>query len=80
MSKEEQQKRREFSQKELQDVLEGVKELSKEDLDKIFGGVSSQYHLDPKTGKYVQYGDERETFTRDAKEIERDIFGSKMFG
>ena len=54
----------EFTREELQDILTGVKELSMDDLAKVFGGVHA--------------GDEREEYTLDETEIEKDIFGSKF--
>ena len=56
------QEKTEFTREELQDILTGVKNLSADDLAKVFGGA----------------GDEREEYTLDKKEIERDIFGSKF--
>ena len=53
----------EFTREELQDILTGVKDLSVDDLAKVFGGVSGR-------------GDEREEYTLDEKEIHDDIFGS----
>ena len=56
----------EFSREELQDILTGVKELSMDDLAKVFGG------------RVPIAGDEREEYTLDEKEIYDDIFGSKF--
>ena len=63
MFEKENQGNTEFTREELQDILTGVKELSMDDLAKIFGRGA---------------GDEREEYTLDADEIERDIFGSKF--
>ena len=60
----EKQENTEFTREELQDILTGVKELSMDDLAKVFGGVHA--------------GDEREEYTLDEAEIEKDIFGSKF--
>ena len=60
------QENSEFTREELQDILTGVKELSMDDLAKVFGG------------RVPLAGDEREEYTLDADEIERDIFGSKF--
>ena len=51
-----------FTREELQDILTGVKNLSVDDLAKVFAGA----------------GDEREEYTLDEKEIYDDIFGSKF--
>ena len=56
----------EFTREELQDILTGVRELSMDDLTKVFGG------------KGGGGGDEREEYTLDADEIEKDIFGSRF--
>ena len=63
-NKKRKQENSEFSREELQDILTGVKELSMDDLAKVFGGVHA--------------GDEREEYTLDEAEIEKDIFGSKF--
>lgn len=64
MFKKNSQEKTEFTREELQDILTGVKELSMDDLAKVFGGVHA--------------GDEREEYTLDEAEIEKDIFGSKF--
>ena len=56
----------EFSHEDLQNILTGVKELSMDDLAKVFGGMGHGG------------GDEREEYTLDEAEIEKDIFGSKF--
>ena len=58
----------EFSHEDLQNILTGVKELSMDDLAKVFGGL----------GGGGGGGDEREEYTLDEAEIEKDIFGSKF--
>ena len=63
MTKEEKQERISYTREELLDVLQGVRELTDEELSSVFSGVLS--------------GDHRKEFTLDAKEIETDIFGSK---
>ena len=63
MFKKKDQENSEFSYEELQSILTGAKELSEEDLAKVFGGGA---------------GDEREEYTLDEKEIYDDIFGSKF--
>lgn len=64
MFKKNSQEKTEFTREELQDILTGVKELSMEDLALVFGGTG--------------LGDEREEYTLDNAEIEKDIFGSKF--
>ena len=58
------QENSDYTREELQDILTGVKELSLDDLAKVFGGVHA--------------GDEREEYTLDEAEIEKDIFGSRF--
>ena len=64
MTKEGKKEHAEFTRKDLQDILTGVKELSMDDLAKVFGGVHA--------------GDEREEYTLDEAEINKDIFGTKL--
>ena len=54
----------EFTREELKSILAGLHELSDDDLEKVCGGVHP--------------GDEREEYTLDETEIEKDIFGSKF--
>ena len=56
------QENSEFTREELQDILTGVKELSMDDLAKVFGG------------RVPIAGDEREEYTLDEKEIYDDIY------
>ena len=53
---------KELTEEELHDILTGARELSKEELTFVVGGE----------------GDDRENFTMDQAEIEKDIFGTKF--
>ena len=63
MFRKEKKEDKEFTREEIRDILAGVKELSEEELAKVFGGKG---------------GDDRETFTLDPQEISNDIWGSKF--
>ena len=64
MFKKEKDGMKKFSKEELHDILTSVRELSMEELAFVVGGVNE--------------GDDREFFTMDQAEIEKDIFGTKF--
>ena len=68
--------KKEFSRQELQDMLDGVKTLSMEELSEVFGG--RQWAIDPLTGNAVT-GDDRKHVTHNQRIIEESIFGSRMY-
>ena len=64
MTKKENKEQTVFTRETLQDILAGVKQLTEDDLSKVFGGSG--------------LGDDREEYTLDEAEIEKDIFGTKF--
>lgn len=64
----------EYTREELQSILSTVRNITYDDLIKVSGGD------DGGKGSILKPGDDREEYTLDADEIERDIFGSKFCG
>lgn len=62
MKKKEKKQQAEFTREELQNILAGVKKFTEEELSMVFGG----------------FGDDREEYTLDEAEINKDIFGTKL--